>query len=79
MYYGFIHNIVETFDKFFESVVSIKIFKSNFSKKIKCELDIMYNLEKAHYILEEMIQDGEIIENNKEVILSPLHALQKAS
>ena len=64
MYYGFIHNIVETFDKFFESV---------------CELDIMYNLEKAHYILEEMIQDGEIIETNKEVILSPLHALQKAS
>ena len=39
----------------------------------------MYNLEKAHYILEEMIQDGEIIENNKEVILSPLHALSKAS
>ncbi len=34
-YYSFIHNVVETFDKYFESV---------------CELDIMFNIEKAHYI-----------------------------
>ena len=62
-YYDFIHNIVETFDKYFESVN---------------ELDIMYNIEKVHYILQEMIQDGEIIENNKKIILSPLYALDKA-
>lgn len=31
-----IHTIVETFDKYFVNV---------------CELDIMYNLEKAHFIL----------------------------
>lgn len=63
-YYSFIHNVVETFDKYFESV---------------CELDIMFNLEKAHYILEEMIQNGNIIEANKNIILSPLYALEKAS
>lgn len=62
-YYSFIHSVVETFDKWFESV---------------CELDIMFNIEKAHYILEEMIQNGDIIENNRSIILSPLHALDKA-
>lgn len=62
-YYSFIHNVVETFDKYFESV---------------CELDIMLNIEKAHYILEEMIQNGDIIETNKKIILSPLYALEKA-
>ena len=36
----FIHALVETLDKYFESV---------------CELDIMFNLEKAHFILEEMV------------------------
>ncbi|KAG3222303.1 hypothetical protein PC129_g6974 [Phytophthora cactorum] len=35
----FIHALVETMDKYFESV---------------CELDIMFNLEKAHFILDEM-------------------------
>ncbi|KAG3248321.1 hypothetical protein PI124_g6993 [Phytophthora idaei] len=44
----FIHALVETMDKYFESV---------------CELDIMFNLEKAHFILDEMskcrpIRDG---------------------
>lgn len=62
-YFAFIHNVVETFDKYFESV---------------CELDIMFNIEKAHYILEEMMQNGQIIENNKNIILSPLYALEKA-
>jgi anti-sigma regulatory factor (Ser/Thr protein kinase) len=36
----FIHALVETLDKYFENV---------------CELDIMFNLEKAHFILEEMV------------------------
>ena len=30
-------------DKYFENV---------------CELDIMYNIEKAHYILDEMVMNG---------------------
>ena len=61
-YLEFIHNLVETMDKYFENV---------------CELDIMYNIEKAHYILDEMIMNGQIVETNKTLILAPLHVLDK--
>jgi len=39
----FIHALVETLDKYFENV---------------CELDIMFNLEKAHFLLDEMVMNG---------------------
>ncbi len=39
----FIHNLVETLDKYFSNV---------------CELDIMFNIEKAHFIIDEMIMNG---------------------
>jgi AP-4 complex subunit sigma-1 len=58
----FIHNLVETMDKYFENV---------------CELDIMFNIEKAHFILDEMILNGQIIETNKTNILAPLRMLEK--
>jgi AP-4 complex subunit sigma-1 len=45
---------VETLDRHFGNV---------------CELDIMFHLEKAHYILEEMVMNGQIIETNKSIIL----------
>merc|ERR1719174_2521324 len=53
----FIHTLVETLDKYFESV---------------CELDIMFNLEKAHFILDEMVVDGCIVETNKANVLKPI-------
>ncbi len=53
----FIHSLVETMDKYFESV---------------CELDIMFHIEKAYYIVEEMVANGCILENNKANILKPL-------
>ena len=34
---------------------------SNLNKiyaKLQCELDIMFNLEKAHFILDEMVMNG---------------------
>merc|ERR1711865_359551 len=43
----FIHALVETLDRYFENV---------------CELDIMFNLEKAHFILDEMVMNGCIVE-----------------
>jgi AP-4 complex subunit sigma-1 len=52
--YEFIHCVVETLDRHFGNV---------------CELDIMFHLEKAHYILEEMVMNGQIIETNKSIIL----------
>ena len=60
----FIHSLVETLDKYFESV---------------CELDIMFHIEKAHYIVNEMVANGVIVENNKANILKPLVLLDKAA
>lgn len=60
----FIHTVVETFDRYFESV---------------CELDIMFNLEKAHMILDEMIMSGQIAETNKNRILAPVAVLERAA
>uniref|UniRef100_A0A7S2U0L5 AP complex subunit sigma n=2 Tax=Lotharella TaxID=74819 RepID=A0A7S2U0L5_9EUKA len=57
-----IHNLVETLDKYFENV---------------CELDIMFNIEKAHFILDEMICNGNIIETNKANILRPIKLMDK--
>ncbi len=58
----FIHSLVETLDKYFESV---------------CELDIMFNLEKAHFILDEMVMNGVIVETNKGNILRPIMLMNK--
>ncbi|RNF03629.1 clathrin assembly sigma-adaptin protein complex 4 [Trypanosoma conorhini] len=55
--YEFIHLVVETLDKYFENV---------------CELDVMFNVEKAHFILEEMLVNGGVGETNKLLILQPL-------
>ena len=38
----------------------------------------MFNLEKAHFILDEMVMNGCIIETNKNNILAPVHLLDKA-
>ena len=54
--------MVETLDKYFENV---------------CELDIMFNIEKAHFILDEMLMSGYITETNKASILAPVIAVVK--
>lgn len=60
----FIHALVETLDKYFENV---------------CELDIMFNLEKAHAVLDEMVMCGHIVETNKSNILKPIQLLDKVT
>ena len=55
--------MVETLDRYFENV---------------CELDIMYNIEKAHFIIDEMVMNGCIVETNKENILQPVTSIVKA-
>lgn len=52
-----IHNLVESLDQYFANV---------------CELDIMFNLEKAHFIVDEMVIGGHIVETNKARILRPV-------
>ena len=49
-----IHRYVEAFDLYFGNV---------------CELDIIYNFEKAHFILDEMIMGGEMIETSNRAIV----------
>jgi len=61
-YLEFIHSLVETLDRYFENV---------------CELDIMFNIEKAHFILDEMIANGNIVEMNRTNILNPLVLMDK--
>jgi len=61
-YLEFIHTLVETLDKYFENV---------------CELDIMFNIDKAHFILDEMVLDGCIVETNKQAALAPVYLLEK--
>ena len=50
----FIHALVETLDKYFESV---------------CELDIIFNFHKAYHILDELLITGELQEPSKKAIL----------
>ena len=59
-----IHNIVETLDKYFENV---------------CELDIMFNIEKAHFIVDEFLCNGFILEANINNVLAPINIIDKQS
>ncbi|KAK6304638.1 hypothetical protein J4Q44_G00252240 [Coregonus suidteri] len=61
--YEMVHNFVEVLDKYFSH----------------SELDIMFNLDKVHIILDKMIQNGHIVETNKNRILAPLLALDQMS
>ena len=58
----FIHSLVETMDKWAGSI---------------CELDIMYQLEEVHFLLDEMVMNGFIMETNKTNILRPIDLLER--
>lgn len=58
----FIHTLVETMDKWAGSI---------------CELDIMYQLEQVHFILDEMVMNGFIVDTNKINILRPLDLIDR--
>ena len=42
-------------------------------------LQIMFNIDKAHMILDEMIINGEITETNKDRVLAPVAVLDRAA
>eukprot|EP00890_Picochlorum_soloecismus_P000399 jgi/Picsp_1/135/NSC_00134-R1_protein len=60
----FIHCLVETMDRWFGNV---------------CELDIMFSLDAAHAIIDEMLYNGIIMDVNKSSVLAPLRLLEKAA
>ncbi|KYR01151.1 adapter-related protein complex 4 sigma 1 subunit [Tieghemostelium lacteum] len=62
--YELINNYVEILDATFEDV---------------CELDIMFNIDKAHFILDEMISNGNIVEISKQQILEVINSICKSA
>jgi|EP00979_Chaetoceros_neogracilis_P017552 AP-4 complex subunit sigma-1 len=60
----FIHNLVEIMDKWAGSI---------------CELDIMYQLEEVHFILDEMVMNGFIVETCKGATLKSIDLLERES
>lgn len=57
-----IQTFVETLDVFFRNV---------------CELDLIFNMDKVHYVLDEIIQGGMVIETKKEDILRSCNEMTK--
>ena len=39
----------------------------------------MFNIEKAHMILDEMVVNGEIVETNRNRILAPVRIIDRAA
>jgi AP-4 complex subunit sigma-1 len=60
----FIHSLVETMDRWAGSI---------------CELDIMYQLEQVHFLLDEMVMNGYIVETNKSNVLRPIDLMDRES
>eukprot|EP00761_Pharyngomonas_kirbyi_P013044 gb/GECH01013071.1/.p1 GENE.gb/GECH01013071.1/~~gb/GECH01013071.1/.p1 ORF type:complete len:159 (+),score=15.12 gb/GECH01013071.1/:1-477(+) len=62
-----IHIFVETLDRSFEKA---------------CELDIVFHMDKVHYIVDEMVQGGMVLDTSKESIirnLADMKQLEKVS
>jgi len=57
-----IHRYVEVLDKYFGSV---------------CELDIIFNFEKAYFILDELLLGGEMQETSKKAVLNQIEQADK--
>ena len=77
----FIHSLVETMDKYFESVceLDVRVFFYFFDRRGAhfsfLFAQIMFHIEKAHYIVNEMVANGVIVDNNKVNILRPLQLM----
>ncbi|KAM3670754.1 AP-4 complex subunit sigma-1 isoform 1-T4 [Ammospiza maritima maritima] len=91
--YELIHNFVEVLDKYFSRVGCVmfndyemrssEIRDQNITNgclfSLQSELDIMFNLDRVHIILDEMVLNGCIVETNRNRILAPLFVLDKVA
>ncbi|TWW72393.1 AP-4 complex subunit sigma-1 isoform X1 [Takifugu flavidus] len=91
--YELVHNFVEVLDKYFSRVSELDVsFHRScdigakppvcvcvcvFASLTRHRHQIMFNLDRVHIILDEMIQNGQVVETNKSRILAPLTALDK--
>ena len=60
----FIHSLVETMDRWAGSI---------------CELDIMYQLEQVHFLLDEMVMNGYVVDTNKSNVLRCIDLMDRES
>ncbi|XP_070956475.1 AP-4 complex subunit sigma-1 isoform X2 [Macaca nemestrina] len=82
--YEFIHNFVEVLDEYFSRVseLDVSFFNTVFHGTWQAHsspYQIMFNLDKIHIILDEMVLNGCIVETNRARILAPLLILDKMS
>ncbi|XP_060243450.1 AP-4 complex subunit sigma-1 isoform X3 [Meriones unguiculatus] len=82
--YEFIHNFVEVLDEYFSRVSELDVsfsvpFLMVCGKAHSGPDQIMFNLDKVHIILDEMVLNGCIVETNRTRVLAPLLILDKMS
>jgi len=44
----------------------------------QCELDIMFNIDRAHFLIDEMVCNGHVVETNKSNILRPVALVDRS-
>lgn len=71
-----IHRYVELLDKYFGSVSICNLLDSLkiYLPLQVCELDIIFNYEKAYFMLDELLIGGEIQETSKKNVLKAIAA-----
>ena len=71
--YEFIHCYVETLNAVFGNVCELDVILL-----LWCDVQIMYNLDRSHFILDEMVANGEVVDINRNNITRPLSLMEKA-
>lgn len=72
--YEFIHCYVETLNSIIGNICEIDVVP----QVIFSDGQIMYNLDRCHFILDEMLANGEVVDVNKQNITRPLTLMEKA-
>ena len=71
--FEFIHCYVETLNAVFGNVCELDVREA-----MQGDDQIMFNLDRSHFILDEMVANGEVIDVNRQNILRPLTLMEKA-
>lgn len=71
--YEFIHCYVETLNSVFGNVCELDVVVGYFRN-----VQIMFNLDRSHFLLDEMVANGEVVDVNKNNITRPLTLMEKA-
>lgn len=54
-------------------------FRTALLTGLMCRVQIMFNIDKAHFILDEMVTNGFIVETNKANVLRPIVLMDRSS